>query len=142
MNVFRQILESVASIRKCVPHTTLTQIMLPDHAFSCPRSVFDEAVKGISNQMSMDEQQTARAIEEMIANLNMQNIGILIPTLNSLRGAIQRPRIKKYLQQGDQKIQQVMDRVLNEIDDSILLVSQFCQQIEQKSGDEIISQIV
>ena len=35
-----------------------------------------------------------------------------------------------------------MDRVLNEIDDSILLVSQFCQQIEQKSGDEIMSQIV
>lgn len=59
----------------------------------------------------------------MLENLNMQNIGILIPTLNSLRGAIQRPRIKKYLQQGDQKIQQIMDRVLNEIDDSILLVS-------------------
>lgn len=97
VNIFRQILDSVASIRKCVPHTTLTNIALPDHAFSCPRSVFDEAVKSISNQMSMDEQQTARAIEEMLANLNMQNIGILIPTLNSLRGAIQRPRIKKYL---------------------------------------------
>ncbi|CAL5997617.1 Dynein_heavy chain [Hexamita inflata] len=140
--IFSQVSESIASIKKCLPQTSLQQLQFKSDAFTCSRSLFDEFVKSVSDQMTIDEQKTAKFIQQMLFDLNKSNANNVIPTLISLKGAVKRPRIKKYLQGVEQKVQEVAEDVFQEIDEKLLAVNQFCVNIKNQSADNIIGQIL
>lgn len=74
----------------------------------------------------------------MIEELTFENANIIIPTVLSLKGAIKRPRISKFLQKLDKKIYSIISKVFDNVEDNLIGVSQFCSTIGGKTGDQII----